>query len=97
MPDPGSESRTGSFDPASRSKQPPVKRVALVIPHSGRTKGARQCYCLSFVNPLPHRRFEDQNNHLDPGFCCALILHRFFLALALNLVFFRPASSGDYD
>ena len=59
MPDPGSESRTGSFDPAS-------------------------------------------SNHVDPGFRCAPIFHRFFalalnLNLALNLVIFRPASSGDYD
>ena len=84
--------RHAGLDPASRNKQPPVKRVALVIPHSGKTKEARQCYCLSFVYALPSRGFKDQNNHLDPGFL------PFFLALdltlALNLVFSGPHCLG---
>jgi hypothetical protein len=31
--------------------------MALVIQHSKRTKDARQCYCLSFVYPMPSREF----------------------------------------
>jgi hypothetical protein len=68
-----------------------MQRVVVAVPHSGRTKGARQSHCLSFLISLPGSDFKTKAiNRYRKGRILALTDNRI-------LYKFRSQNEGSSD